>query len=156
MSTMLGVRPPIRTAAKGAAWLLFKYEKLRNLCERIGAYADGQIDLTKVREAVVAEDTHRKRWANYERQHPMPFDEDNMAAWLTTGPQPSDEARIVSMMSSDEIGQLRLVATLAPHNYPTEAVPRVGFAIDDLCTFDEEGRQLLLDYLHVIRSVYRL
>lgn len=152
----MGARPRIKTAAVGAGWLVHTHPKLHSLCERIGALTDDRLDLAVVRDAVVAEDSHRKRWASYERMNPMPFDEDKMNAWLVTGPQPSDEARIVQMMAMDEVGQLRLVATLAPHDYPTDETLRVGFALDDLCNFDEAGRELVRDYLHVIRSVYRL
>lgn len=156
MNTLLGVRPHIRTVAQGAGWLVNKHEKLRALCERVGAVTDGRVDLQQIREAVVADDTHRKRWAAYEAKSPMPFDEDRMDAWLKTGPQPTDEALIVGRMTMDEVGQLRLVATLAPRNYPIESVSRVGFAIDDWCTFDVAGLELVRDYLHVIRCVFDL
>lgn len=130
-----------------AVWLTRRHERAFELCARAGVIDDqGDVDVDQLGEALEALDVYRAAWLAYQDTG-APTDDDAFERWQAAGPQHPEtpagrEAAAIGVMSSTELGILRVLGTLA--NRPSR------FGLAALWGFDNTGRAFLRDWLRVV------
>lgn len=143
--------PPPGHPYRAALWLLGRHPRLARLAGRISGLLevdeDGQliIEMDHLGDVFAAGPVYDEAWADYERRHRPPEDDDAYYRWQEAEPKADDFAVGLSdlaVMSSGEIASLRLLATLG-----TTPIP---FKLGDLRSLDAEGQRLLADWCRVV------
>lgn len=125
---------PPRTLSQVGSWLCARHSDLRELVERLELLSPaGAPEMYRIRELVVAfdidahspESIHRMRVA--ERSRAM---------------------ATLHQFSPGDLGRVRLLATLAERPAWGRAPE---FSVSDLLTFDDAGKDLIVDYLRAVR-----
>lgn len=127
--------------SEAGSWLCERHSVLRELCEEIGAWENGEPIVWRVRDAINDFDAFL---------HPQDT--------TNTFGRPVAEAhefntksrRRLYLMSPSQVGRLRLLATLAPRGASPWS-PAVSFCVEDLESFDAAGKELIEDWLRCVR-----
>jgi hypothetical protein len=130
-----------------AVWLTRRHARVSALCVRAGVAGAGDLDVDDLGAALDALDEYRTAWRDYARRSPEPSNDDQFTRWQAAGPQHPDSpagrsAAAMGVMSSSELGILRVLGTLATQ--PT------AFGIGSVWGFDNESRAFLRDWLRVV------
>lgn len=106
------------------------------------------IDLDHLAQVVAAAPRYRAAWDEYERRCRPPADDTAWEAWRAAGPVAGEYAIGPSdflVMSSGELGSVRLLATLSGR--PAQ------FNAAELSSLESEGAWLLSDWCRAVRAV---
>jgi hypothetical protein len=140
--------PPVGDQYAAATWLLGRHPQLAALAARVPGVvsvgSDGlpEIELDALADALIALETDRAAWAEYEAAHPAPRDDDDFDAWEAAGPKPHPGARSIGVMSRTEAARLRLLAVFSWQ--------RVPFGLRDAQGLDPAGEALLVDWCRAL------
>ena len=135
-----------------ACWLVARHPVLQRLAQRARGVVDDEGDVLPwtLATAVNQLEEHHVAWRHYEQTHPAPTGHSSQAearyeAWLEAGPQPTDAAETLGVMSRTELARLRLLATLSDHD-------PVPFAVAVLTGFDPDGDALVRDWITAVQA----
>lgn len=146
MSTPRTFPPSVIDPFLAADWLLARHEWVRHLIQRIALPGQDRPHwLDQLAEAYADLAAHAADWKRYEATHRPPgsFASDaEWDAWEAAGPELTDAARALAVMSAGEQRMCRLVATLHPDSRD------VGWHVDDL-QLDGRGVAFFLDWIRV-------
>lgn len=135
-----------------ACWLIARHPVLLRLAQRVPGVVDDEGDVlpSTLAAAVNQLEEHHVAWRRYEQTYPAPTGHSPQAearyeAWLEAGPQPTDAAETLGVMSRTELARLTLLATLSDHD-------RVPFAAGMLTGFDADGDALVRDWMTAVQA----
>lgn len=138
------------------SWLVARHPVLLQLAHRVPGAVDDDGDVLPwvLADAFTDLDTHHDGWAAYQGDRPAPRQhrgepdhtyDTRYDAWAAAGPQPTEQAEALSVMSRTEKARLRLLAAFSDQQ-------PVAFQVGMLDGFDAAGHDLITDWLTTIHA----